>query len=729
MNEPQLLQAWRLMQAGNIDAAARLYREVLRGNPRNFEALAGLGLAYLQAGKPDEAQRILGDAARLNGQSPEVFFNRGCALQSLGRDEEALSCFARAIALRPDYIEARNNRGTSLINLGRHAEALASFDKVLEQTSAFALVHSNRAAALIGLERHDEAIAAAERAISLDPQHASAWYHLGSARAGLNRFEEALKDFERALAIAPGYADALQYRGIVLSMLGRYGEAVAHYNRALQIKPNDTDLLYNRGTALLALKRFEEAIPDCEKVLKANPDYKYARGNLLHCRLQCCDWRGLSAERPQLTEGLRQGRRVMRPLLSLVVSGNEEDQLRCSRIWVANDCPPSPDQIWKGEIYSHERIRLAYVSADFRDHAVATLTAGMFEHHDKSQFETIAFSLGTADESAMRTRLRAAFERFIDVRDMSDADVGRMMRDLEVDITVDLMGFTEGARTGIFARRPAPIQVSHLGFPGTMGANYIDYIIADPIIVPQSQQRYYNEKVVTLPDCYLPTDNKRTIAHRVPSRAEAGLPANGFVFCGFNNLYKVTPDVFAVWMRLLSEVPESVLWLSQASHAAIRNLRREAERTGVAPDRLIFAPFAPAPEAHLARLSLADLFLDTLPYNAHASACDALWAGVPVVTCKGSTFAGRVGASMLAAARMPELATESLDDYECVALALARDAGALKTLREKLKRARGEVPLFDTARFTRNLESAFTAMVDRHRRGLEPAGFAVERAT
>jgi predicted O-linked N-acetylglucosamine transferase (SPINDLY family) len=727
MNETNLHQAWRLVQAGNLDAAARIYRDVLRANPANFEALAGLGLVYLQAGSADEAQRILAEAAKVNGQSPEVFFNRGCALQALGRNEEALACFARALALRPDYMEARNNRGNTLLGLERYAEALACFERVVEQAPNVALVHSNRAAALLGLERNEEALASAQRAIALDRNYASGWYHRGAAYAGLNRFEEALADFDRALALTADYVEALQYRGIVLSMLGRYEDAVAAYDRAVRLRPGNIELLYNRSTALLALKRFEDAIPDCEKVLTGDPGYKYARGNLLHCRLQCCDWTDLEKTKAELAEGLRQGRRVMRPLLNMVIGTDESDQLRCSRIWVANDCPPVREPLWKGERYQHDRIRLAYVSSDFRDHAVATLAAGMFEHHDKTRFETIALSLGSHGESRMRKRLAAAFEHFLDVRSKSDAEVAQTLKDMEIDIAVDLMGFTEGARTGIFARKAVPIQVSHIGFPGTMGADYIDYILADPTVLPAEQQRHYCEKVVTLPDCYLPNDDRRAIPPERPSRAEAGLPDHGVVFCAFNNLYKLTPEIFGVWLRLLAATEGSVLWLSQASPAAMRNLRREGERARIAPGRMVFAPFAPDAGAHLARLSLADLFLDTVPYNAHASACDALWAGVPVVTCKGTTFAGRVGASTLTALGMPELVTKSLEDYEWIAKKLANDPTALSAARAKLAAARGSAALFDTGRFTRNLESAFAMMVDRHQRGLKPAALAVER--
>jgi predicted O-linked N-acetylglucosamine transferase (SPINDLY family) len=384
--------------------------------------------------------------------------------------------------------------------------------------------------------------------------------------------------------------------------------------------------------------------------------------------------------------------------------------------------------LWRGERYSHDRIRIAYVSADFRLHPVATLAAGVFEHHDRSRFETIAISLGLDDGSSMRQRLEQAFNRFIDVRNRSDAEIAKLLHEMEIDIAVDMMGFTESALTAMFARRPAGLQVNYLGYPGTMGAPYIDYILADRTVIPEAQWSCYEEKIAYLPHCYLPNDATRAIAASAPSRAQAGLPDSGFVFCSFSNLYKITPEMFGIWMRLLASVEGSVLWLSQANPAALRNLKREAEARSVAAERILFAPFVAAPEEHLARLSLADLFLDTLPYNAHATACDALWAGVPLVTLMSGSFAGRVGASLLSAAGLPELIAQTPAEYEAIALSLARNASALAAVRAKLARNRKTQALFDTARFTRNLETAFTMMWERHQSGEPPASFAVSEA-
>ena len=382
--------------------------------------------------------------------------------------------------------------------------------------------------------------------------------------------------------------------------------------------------------------------------------------------------------------------------------------------------------IWRGEVYAHDRIRVAYLSGDFREHPVGYLTAGLFEHHDKARFETTAISFGADRDSPMRDRIKGAFENFIDVGRQSDHDIADLVRRLEIDIAVDLMGFTIHNRLGVLARRPAPIQVNYLGYSGTMGADCFDYILADATVIPEEQRAFYSEQVVWLPDCYLVNDDRRAIAERTPTRRECGLPEEGFVFCCFNNSYKLGPTTFAVWMWLLAAMPASVLWLSEANVTAQANLRRAAEQRGVAAERLIFAPRLPDVAEHLARQRQADLFLDTLPYNAHTTASDALWAGVPVLTCPGATFAGRVAASLVKAVGLDELIAPSLADYEARALALARDPARLAALRQKLARNRITAPLFDTERSTRNIEAAYATMVDIWRRGESPRSFSVE---
>jgi protein O-GlcNAc transferase len=729
MSEALLQNAWRLHQAGKLPEAARLYADVLRGNPRNFDALYQLAIIYLASRKFADAERLFAVAVQINSQSPDLFYNRGCALQGLDRNTDALAAFAHALAMKPDFTEARNNRGVALLALNRYREALACFDRVAAEKPGIAMVHNNRALALLGLQEFEPALAAAGIALEIDPENAVALCHHGAALAALGRHQAALADFDMALSINPDYVEAHTHRGIALAVLGRHEEAVASYSKGLSLRPGDIDILYNRSTSLCALRRFEETILDCKQVLRFDPQFKYARGNLLHSRLQCCDWRGLEEEKAMIASGLKASSRVLRPLQNVALSRVGGALMQSARIWTAHECPPSEKPLWRGERYRHERIRIAYVSADFRLHPVATLSAGVFEHHDRSRFETIAISLGGDDGMGMRERMQNAFEQFIDVRHRSDEEIAKHLRDMEVDIAVDMMGFTENAQTTIFARRPAGLQVNYLGYPGTMGAPYMDYILADRIVIPEPHQADYDEKIVYLPDTYMPNDGTRQIAERTPTRLEAGLPDSGFVFASFNNLYKITPEIFALWMRLLAKVEDSVLWLSQANPAAIRNLKREAEDRGIVGERIMFAPFVRAPDEHLARLRLADLFLDTLPYNAHATACDALWAGIPVVTLTGSSFAGRVGTSLLSAIGLPELIADTPAAYECIALNLARDPLLLARIKGKLARNRDTQPLFDTPRYTRNLESAYSVMWRRHQNGDPPASFAVDATT
>jgi len=473
----------------------------------------------------------------------------------------------------------------------------------------------------------------------------------------------------------------------------------------------------------MALRRVDEAARAYEKALGIAPDRPYARGYLAFAKLCSCDWAHIETEAAAVTTELR-AEKLVSPFHALVLCSGAEGTLAATRAFAAQNYPPQKP-LWTGERYANGRIRVAYLSANFHDHAVARQIAGVLEHHDHARFEVIGFSYGPEDGGVMRPRLKQALDRFIDVRGESASAIARRLRENEIGIAVDLMGFTELSRPEILSYRPSPVQVNFLGYPGTMGLDYVDYLIADATVIPESDSARYAEKLVRLPHAYLCTDNARAISPRVPSRTEAGLPETGFVFCCFNHSYKIVPAVFEVWMRLLRALPESVLWLSPANAAAAANLKREAAARGVDPKRIVFADYVAGDADHLARLTCADLFLDTLPYNAHATASDALWSGVPVLTVKGEAFPGRVAASLLSALGMEEMVASSLEAYETMALKLARDAGSLAALKAKLARQREIAPLFDTARFTRNLERAFTAMWELSQRGLAPEAFRV----
>ena len=760
MNESLLQNALRLLRAGKLNEAAEIYAELLRAEPAHFDALHGLGIIRYQTGRLEEAERLIGEAARVNPNAPNAFYNRACLLQKLNRLEEALACFDRAIAIKPDYIEALVNRSSALTALKRHQAALESLEKVIALKPNLAEAWNNRGATLFALERWEEAVSSYDRALALRSDYADAWKNRGSSLLMLQRTDEALASFDKALVFAPKDPDLLRRRADLLLQLNRTFEASFGYDAYLALKPEDSEAWFRRGGALqkerglaealicfdrvLALspedgaarlsranlffemERFEEAAGDYQKVRDKDPDCPaYVTGYLTISRLHGCDWRGLDEERAKIAASVRAGLFVLDPIGNALLSGSPEDQLAFARVWATQKYRPAPVPLWQGELYRHEKIRVAYLSADFRTHATALLMAGVFESHDRNRFETTAVSFGAHDKSAMRARLEAAFDRFIDVRNTSDAEVAATLRKSEIDLVVDLKGYTAESRPGILAHRPAPIQAHYLGYPGTMAADYVDYIIADKIVIPDEHWRYYTEKIAYLPDTYQCNDSKREMAARGPRRMEAGLPENAFVFCCFNNNHKILPEMFDVWMRLLKSSDGSVLWLLQDNPAVVRNLRREAEARGVSPERLVFARRV-FPADHLARQSLADLFLDTLPYNAHTTCSDALWAGVPVVTVLGGSFAGRVAASLLSAIGLPELVTHSLAEYQALALKLARDPAALSALKEKLRRNRDTEALFDTARITRNLEAAYASMWQRHQHGDTPQTFTVE---
>ncbi|MCK6449394.1 MAG: tetratricopeptide repeat protein [Alphaproteobacteria bacterium] len=685
-----LKRAIGLHQAGRLAEAETLYKAILDAAPGHFDALHLLGVIASQTGRHAEAERLIGRALGVRPDVAPAQYNRGNALLELGRYAEALACYDKAIALKPDYPEALYHRGNALLALDRFDAALESYD----------------------------------RALAIRPGLPEALNNRGNVLKALARPEEALASYDRALALRPDYVEATYNRGILLEESGRLDEALSCYDRVVALKADHALALNSRGNVLTVLRRHEDAAQCFARLASVAPEFDYALGRDFHARLQCCDWTDYAGSARRIEAAVGQGRRAVLPFSLLSMPSSPMDQLACARAFAADRYPPAPDPLWTGQRYAHDRIRLAYVSADFRDHPVPILIVGLFEQHDRARFEVTGISLNPEDDSAMGRRIRAAFDRHVDASRMGDRAVAEQVRALEIDIAVDLSGFTHGNRTAIFAHRPAPVQVNYLGYPGTMGAPYMDYIVADAAVIPAAERGAFAEQVVHLPHSYQANDSRRAIAERTPTRAEAGLPETGFVFCCFNKNYKIAPGTFDAWMRLLRQVDGSVLWLLESSEAATRNLWREAERRGVDAGRIVFAPRV-RPDEHLARHRLAGLFLDTLPYNAHTTASDALWAGLPLVTCTGGTFAGRVAASLLGAAGMPELITSSDAEYEALALKLATTPALLAELKAKLALNRATCPLFDTALFRRHIEQAYVAMRERSQRGDKPQGFAV----
>jgi protein O-GlcNAc transferase len=633
---------------------------------------------------------------------------------------DAVELYRQIADAAPDAFVALNNRGVALEQLGRLSDALASIDAALAIKPDYAEAFYNRGIVLLRMKRFEEALASYDRALAIRPHYAEALSNRGIAMMVLNRLGDALASFDLALAIKADYAEASYNRGIVLMRLERPGDALKGFDAALAIKPGYAAAYFNRGVALQGMKRHEEALAVFDRVLAADPDHVHALSALATSALETCDWTLTENILARLQRRIGEQQGFIAPFILLFYSDDPLLQMQCAKNFVRHHVSaltPLPPRA----AGRHDRIRIAYLSADFRNHPMSHLMAELFELHDRGRFEVIGISFGPDDRSDIRARVMAAFDQFHDVRASSDRDIASLIRDLEVDIVIDLMGHTRNSRPGIMAHRGAPIQVSYLGLPATTGADFIDYVIADKIVLPLDQQRFYTEQIVHLPDTYWVNDSKLKISQRVPTRAEAGLPEQGFVFCCFNKAAKITAPVFEVWMRLLAAVDGSVLWLLGDNAVAEGNLRKIAAARGIDPARLVFAEKLQL-DRHLARHRLADLFLDTLPYNAHTTASDALATGLPLVTCLGATFSGRVAASLLSAVGLPELVTHTLADYEALALKLARDREYLADVRTRLAQNRKTFPLFDTKRFRRHVEAAYVTMYRRWQRGESPRG-------
>jgi protein O-GlcNAc transferase len=781
--------AQALHRQGNIAGAGSIYQEILRSDPSHADALHFMGLIALQTGQAEHGIRLIEQAVALRPDYPEALGNLGIGYADLGRGREALACYDKAIALKPDlaeihdnrgnvlrdlrqyeaavashdraialrpdqagaynnrgnalrdlrrfdaalasydcalaleanFIEARSNRAVVLHALGRCEDALTSFDQVIARAPDIAEAHNGRGNVLQDLKRHQDALASFGTAIALKQDYAEAHNNHGNALRDLGRNEDALASYARAIALQPEYPAAYYNIGNALAAMQREDAALINYDRAIELRPDDANAYRMRGVVLEALKRYTQALSSYERALALDPEMDWLLGDILSVKIRICDW---TSDEAALEERIGLGRKVMSPFVVMGLSGSPALHRKVAEIFTRARYPANNELPPIAKYACHPKIRIGYFSADFWDHAMMHVMADLFGCHDRSRFELTAFSYGPDTQDEWRHQVISTVDRFIDVRSMRDRDIALLARSHEIDIAIDLMGYTSGCRTGIFAYRAAPIQAAYLGYPGTMGASYIDYIIADRVVIPSGAENQYSEKIVYLPDSYQVNGRHRRISGRTFTRLEQGLPDTGFVFCCFNNNHKITPGVFDSWMRILQQVEGSVLWLYEANADAARNLKAAAEVRNVAPERLVFARGLKLAE-HLARHRLADLVLDTLPYNGHATTSHALWAGLPVLTRRGETFAGRVAASLLNAIGLPELITTTADAYEALAIELATCPGRLHAIKAKLEDNRLATPLFDTERFARHLERAYRMMQARARADLAPADIQV----
>jgi predicted O-linked N-acetylglucosamine transferase (SPINDLY family) len=745
-----------LLRLDRADAALDSYDRALALRPDYAEALQNRANVLLRLGRREEAAAAFERALALRPDLPGVRPVCTNLLIELGQNEKALALLDAAPAHEAESAGAWLARGHACAALRRHAEALSAFERALAITPRLAPAWLGRANVLAELERHDDALVAYDKALAIDPASAGAWLGLGNVLSACKKHEVALSAYDRALQLDPNLAGALvgqgnvlcdlarfdesmaAYRealrrepalahahvglGHVLARLSRTDEALAAYDKALALKGDLAEAWLGRGNVLKEQRRFAEAIAAYSSALRFNPHLHGAAGARLGLKLKICDWENFAAERAGLVAALGRGR-LVQPFDFLAIAARAEDQYRSAQLFCDSNWPQAREVPATGVRLRRDRIRLAYMSGDFRQHPMAYLMADIFERHDRSSYEVTAISIGPDDGSAIRRRLQNGFEHFVDASALGPDQIVTLIEQSGIDILVDLMGFTKGARTAVLARRPAPIQVNYLGFPGTMGASFIDYIIADRIVIADAQRPFFSEKIAYMPFTYYPS-GRELHGERTMTREELGLPPQAFVFCCFNNSFKILPEIFDCWMRILKQVDGSVLWLLEDDEEASSNLRKEAAARGVAPERLVFARRA-VPAEHQARQRCADLFLDTSPYNAHTTASDALWEGLPVLTCPGETFASRVAASLLTAIETPELIAATMQDYERRAVALARAPETLLALRQKLLKHRQTTATFDTGRFARHLQRAYAMMHERHLANLAPDDFAV----
>jgi protein O-GlcNAc transferase len=712
-------QAVSAMRAGDIGGAERAFRYTLQLQPHHVGALNLITVVLTTQGRFEEAEHYVTRALKKDTSSDVTHHNYGLILKALKRPDEALERFSQALKINPSIAGTWNNRGTVFNDLKRYDDAIEDFDKATALDPQYAEAFCNKGKSLTLLKRYDEASSAFETTLALRPDLAEAWLGSGNVCCERKHYHDALAAYDRALALKAELAEAWLGRGNTFQALRRLQEALAAFDRAVALKPDLTEAWIGCAEILSRLKRHEEAARAYAQVLKIDPQRRFMKGALVHQKMSACAWLGTDDLIVEIEKDISWGRLSADPFGWQGLANAPLSLQRCAQLFNAEKYPAKARDTPRWAQSSSKRIRVGYSSGEFRDQATSHLIVGVLEQHDRSRFEIFGFDNGWNDESEVRRRIEASCLELIDINRLGDEAAAAIIRDHRIDILVNLNGYFGEERTGLFAERPAPVQVNYLGFPGTLGARYMDYIIADRCVIPPGHEDFYDEKVVYLPECYQPNDNGKEIAPRILSRAECGLPPSSFVYCCFNNSYKITPEIFDSWMRLLKEVPDSVLWLIEDNANAVSNLKREASTRGVDADRLVFAQRKPLSE-HLARHCLADLFLDTLPYNAHTTASDALWAGLPVLTQIGGTFPGRVAASLLQAIGLPELITSTREAYERLAIELASDTQKLAALRRRLASNRLAKPLFDTQLLTRRIEAAYEEMYKRLQLGLAP---------
>ncbi|WP_281776585.1 glycosyltransferase family 41 protein [Polynucleobacter sp. KF022] len=716
-----LNQSLESLRSSNFESAEIYLKQVIKLEPSNPHALRLLGVLSAQNKQYSDAIRYLNDALIAMPNNALALSNLGNIYLELKQPTKALDVYQKSITIDPHYAEVWSNKGNALFALNRYEEALEHHHQALSLNPNYAEAYSNAGNTLNHLKRYEEAIAYYQQAILLNPNYPEAYFNMGNALTELKNFEQAISCYRSALDLNPTSLETRCNIGVVFNQMGRPEEALVEFEEIILRNPNYAEAYLNKGGTLVELKKFEEAITSFERAISLKSDIDWALGDLLFTKMKISRWEEMSESIKVMENALLEKKRVIQPFALLAISDNPRLHSAASEIYAAEKYPAISNLGNFPKYLKKEKIRIGYFSPDFRTHPVSFLTAELFQKHDRSRFEIIGFSMLQAPQGdKMRARLKDSFDIFIDAENMSDAQIANLAREMEIDVAVDLSGPTQHSRVGVMAHRAAPIQVNWLGYPGTYGASFVDYIIADEVILPEENKQFFVEKVAYLPKTYMVDDSRRLPSGRVFTKVECGLPEDGFIFCCFNNDYKFNKEVLDCWASILLRVPGSVLWISENNPAFRENILAEFELRAVGASRIIFAKRMDLMSDHLARYALADLFLDTFPYNAHSTAVDSLKTGVPIVTLLGKSFAGRVAASLLTAAGLVGLIATTKDQYEDIVCDLATNPQKLLQYRKILVNSRLNGVLFNSSQFARNIEASYSMMYERHHQGLQP---------
>jgi protein O-GlcNAc transferase len=724
----EMHKASQYLQSGHLQRAERIYKRILSIVPNHSECLYLLGITSHQLGKTDTAVHLINKAIVNDPKNPAYHNNLGIVFQVQGKIDEAISCYQKALELKPDFAEAYNNMGNVLKDQGKIDEAISCYQKALELGPDDAEVYYNMGIVFQVQSKIDEAISCYQKALELRPDFAEAYNNMGNVLKDHGKIDEAISCYQKALELRPGDVEAYNHMGNVFQDQSKFDQAISCYKKALQLKPDYAEASYNMGVVFQRQHKLNESISCYRKAIQLKPDYAKAYANLVRQIEMTCAWQklqGLTEKIDDMTKKALDNRTkpAEHPFINVTRYADLSRNFAIAKSW-SSDITRRVSSLkihfsFDDKRSCKTRIAVGYLSNDFQNHATAHLMLSLFGLHNRDEFDIFCYSYGQDDESYYRKRIRRDCDKFVDLRDLRDADAARCIYEDQVDILIDLKAYAGDNRLAICALRPAPIQVSYLGFPGTTGAEFFDYIITDKIVTPKDHACYFSENFVYLPHCYQVNDYGQSISNKDWKKVRFGLPEAGFVFCSFNQAYKIDRVIFEAWMQILRQVPESILWLQPGNETAERNLRREAEERGVGPERLIFGEWLPKDE-HLARIGLADLALDTRICNGHTTTSDALWAGVPVITLQGGHFASRVSSSILTAVGLPELITHTLEEYESLAVRLSRNRDELHSIRQRLAKNRLTEPLFDTPRFAKNLEKAYKKMWEIFLAGEKP---------